>query len=353
MRSLSAVCLLALVICGFATTNYKVMSPMNTKSSRNLVAVLTQVEAMMKSGGPIEMVHEVLSEFENEITSEQSAHDGLHEQASVECEKEADFRRREVADATSTLREAEATLQGCQDQTRRANSDLKSANSALIETRNRLAVLGERRQQEAATFAADQALFEFSSANVSEVIEFLDELLAGEGEFEELAQKGVKLMKSAIKSNKVGEYGPAFAVLATLASQNTSADAELFEQARNIFQNLHEALEANWDERVILEEHLIAENEASTASTEDIINELLAHIDNLNIELVNLNRCIVTQTGVVGTATAKRDRNQRLWDDSHALCSSQEEFYEEAKTQRREERDIIDAVRTKVNDRWA
>jgi len=268
------------------------------------------------------------------------------------AKKEADFRRREVNDATATLREAQATLEGCQDQTRRANSDLKSANSALIETRNRLAILAERRQQEAATFSADQTLYEFSAANAQEVIDFLEELLAGEGEFEELAQKGQKMMSAAIKSNKVGEYGPAFAVLATLASQNTQADAELFEQARNIFANLHEAIEANWVERVNLEEHLIAENEASTASTQDIINELVSYIDSLNIELTLLNRCVVIQSGVVGTATAKRDRNQRLWDDSAELCGSQATFYENAKTQRREERDIVDAVRQKVQIRW-
>jgi hypothetical protein len=352
MRTLTAVFAVSMILMAFATTSYKVIAPMNTKQSRNIVAVLTQVENMMKSGGPIEMVHDVLSEFENEITSEQSAHDGLNEQASAECEKESDFRRREVADAVSTLREAEATLGGCQDQTRRANSDLKSANSALIETRNRLAILGERRQQEAATFSADQTLYEFSTANVTEVIEFLDALLAGEGEFTELAQKGEKLMRAAIKSNKVGEYGSAFAVLAALANKNTQADAELFEQARNIFENLSEALEANWVERVVLEDHLIAQNEASVASTEQIIAELIQHIENLNIELVNLNRCIVIQTGVVGTATAKRDRNQRLWDDSNELCGSQAEFYEQSKNQRREERDIIDAVRQKVNIRW-
>jgi chromosome segregation ATPase len=352
MRTLSAVCMLALILGSFATTNYKVIAPMNLKPARNMVNVLTQVEAMMTSGGPIEMVHDVLNEFENEITSEQSAHDGLNEQASTECEREADFRRREVNDATATLREATATYEGCVDQHRRANSDLKSAEGALLETRDRLRILGERREAEAAQFASDQATYEFNSANIAEVVEFLESLLEGEGEFEELAQLGQKLMRGAIKSNKVEHFGNTFAVLATLASKGAEAEAELFEQARNIFVNLGDSLDEAWEARIQVEDELIASGERETAAANGIVAELEAHIQNLNIEITNLHRCEVEQSGVINSATAKRDRNQRLWDDSQELCGSQGEFYEQAKNQRREERDIIDAVRQKVELRW-
>jgi len=352
MRTLSAICLIALMVGSFATTSYKVMSPMNTKPARNIVSVMTQVESMMTNGGPIELVHDLLNQFEDEITAEQAAHDGLHEASVVDYANESDFRRREVNDAVATLREAEATLQGAEDQTRRANSDLKSAQGALIETNARLLVLYERREQEAAQFGADQTSYEFAVALLEDVTAFLEELLSGEGEFEELIQKGTKLMKSAIKTNRVASYGSAFAVLAALSTKNTAADSELFEQARNIFNNLLEAEEANWVDRVALEEQLIAENEESVAATLEIVAELEQHIENLKIELVNLNRIIVTQTGVAAAATAKRDRNQNLWDESTELFESQNVFYEEAKVQRRQERDIIDAVRQKVQLRW-
>jgi hypothetical protein len=352
MRTISAVCFLALILGSLATTNYKVIAPMNLKKNRNIVNVMTQIESMMKSGGPIEMVHEVLSEFENEITAEQAAHDGLNEQATTECEKETDFRRREVNDAVATLREATATYEGAVDQQRRANSDLKAAESALLETRDRLRILGERREAEAAQFASDQATYEFNTANVDEVVEFLDTLLEGEGEFEELAQMGQKLMKGAIKASKVEHFANTFAVLAALANKGAEADAELFEQARNIFQNLRESLDEAWEARIAVEDELIASGERETAAANGIVAELEAHISNLHVELTNLHRVEVEQQGIIASATAKRDRNQRLWDDSTELCESQSEFYEQAKAQRREERDIIDAVRQKVELRW-
>jgi len=352
MRTISAVCILALILGSFATTNYKVIAPMNLKPSRNIVTVMTQVEAMMKNGGPIDLVHDVLNQFENELTAEQAAHDELHEKATEECANEADFRRREVNDAASTLREATATYEGAVDQHRRANSDLKAAQGALLDTRERLRILAERREAEAAQFGADQTAYEFNVSNLSDTIEYLDELLEGEGEFEELAQIDQKLMKGAIKSQKVAEFGTTFAVLAALANKGADADAELFEKVRNVLQNLLDGVEEAWLDRIAVEDELIAANESETAAANEIVAELDAYIADLQEEIAFLHRLEVEQSGVIQAATAKRDRNQRLWDDSEELCEAQAEFYEQAKIQRREERDIIDAVRQKVQLRW-
>jgi hypothetical protein len=46
---------------------------------RSILTLLSQVEAQMKSGGPLEAVLKLLDTFRTTVTEEQVAHDNLHE----------------------------------------------------------------------------------------------------------------------------------------------------------------------------------------------------------------------------------------------------------------------------------
>jgi hypothetical protein len=325
---------------------------MNTKKERSIVEVMVQVEAALKTNGPLEIVTRTLDNFEHEITSEQASHDELIERSRVECASEFDFRRREVADATAALREGQATLEGAQDQLRRASSDLKFVSGSLVDYREYIENLSERRVREANEFAQEQSTYELDVAAVSEAVELLEGIFSGEEEFVQLAKHSHKLFKAAMRSGKPDTYADTFAALASLSSRQADADVEILERVRNVLSNLHESIESNWVERVATEEDLIARGEhAHTAATE-VYQSLLDEESRLTIEVADLNKVIVTETGVVASATAKRDRNQRLWDDAVDLCQLQEEEYEHSTAGRRQERDLIDNIRSKVHARY-
>jgi hypothetical protein len=125
--------------------NFKKFPPMNLKPARNIVSVLTQIEAQIKAGGPLEIINDTLDNFVNEITGEQASHDELHAQSEAACDDEFVFRRREVNDANSALKEGSQTLSGCQDQLRRSDSDYTFIQSTLQDTRNFYEAILDRR----------------------------------------------------------------------------------------------------------------------------------------------------------------------------------------------------------------
>jgi hypothetical protein len=349
---MKAVVLIALMVCAFATTDFHKIAPMNTKKERSIIEVMSQVEATLKTNGPLEIVTKTLDNFEHEITAEQAAHDGLIERSRAECADEFDFRRREVADATAALREGQATLEGAQDQLRRAASDLKFVSSNLVDYREYIEALSERRQRESTEFSQEQTTYELDSATVSEAVELLEGIFAGEEEFVQLAKHSHKLFKAAMRSGKPDVYADTFAALASLSNRQADADVEVLERVRNVLNNLHQSIEENWVARVAAEEDLIARGESAQANATAVYQSLLEEESRLTIEVAQLNKVIVTETGVVSSATAKKDRNQRLWDDAVELCTLQEEEYTHSTAGRRQERDLVDAIRSKVNARY-
>jgi hypothetical protein len=325
---------------------------MNTKSERSLVQVMAQIENALKTGGALEIINRTLDNFENEITTEQAAHDELIERSRTECAAEFDFRRREVADAVAALREGQATLEGAQDQLRRASSDLTFVQNSLIDYRNFMDILSERRENEAAEFAEEQTNYEFNIAAVNEAVELLDGLFEGEEEFVQISKHSHKLLKAAMNSKNPEAFADTFAVLAAIHAQQDNADLEILERARNVLNNLSESINEDWDNRVAAEQDLIEQGEEAAAAATAAHQELLDEESALQIEVSELNRTIVTETGVVAASTAKRDRNQNLWDDAVELCQVQEEEYTNGTAGRRQERDLIDALRAKVTARY-
>jgi hypothetical protein len=348
---MKAILLIALVLCASATS-FKKIAQFNTKSERSLVQVMTQIESAIKNGGALEIITKTLDNFENELTSEQANHDGLIERSRTQCADEFDFRRREVADATAALREGQATLEGAQDQLRRASSDLSFVQLSLVDYRNFEEILGERREREAVEFAAEQENFELNSAAVAEAVELLEAVFEGEEEFVQIAKHSHKLLKAAMSSKKPSMFAQTFAALAALQTAQNDADLEVLERVRNVLNNLSESLNEDWDARVAAEQDLIEQGEAALAGATAAEQELLDEESALEIEVADLNKTIVTETGVVASSTAKRDRNQRLWDDATSLCQIQEDEYTHATEGRRQERDLVDALRQKVSARF-
>jgi hypothetical protein len=113
-----AIFLIALIVCAAAADQKP------RPKARNIMKVFAQVEQTLKNGGPLDIVANVLAEFEHDATEEQAAHDQLRARANSECASEFEFRSKEVGDATGALKQGQLTLDGATDQKNRATADL-------------------------------------------------------------------------------------------------------------------------------------------------------------------------------------------------------------------------------------
>jgi septal ring factor EnvC (AmiA/AmiB activator) len=109
---------------------------------------LTQVEAKLKTNGPLDAITKLLDEFKKTITDEQLAHDNLHARQQAECASEFEFREKEIRDAEGALKAAQETLDGCKAQYVRATSDLEATKAALRENTEFLGLLVENRKRQ-------------------------------------------------------------------------------------------------------------------------------------------------------------------------------------------------------------
>lgn len=338
--------LIALIVCASALTADQKPRP----KSRNIMKVFAEVEQTLKNGGPLDIVANVLAEFEHDATEEQAAHDLLRTRANAECAAEFEFRSKEVGDATGALKQGQLTLDGATDQKNRATADLSFTRKVLAESRHLLVVSAASREAEVTAFAEYQAAYEFNAAQMDEVVEFVDAFIAGESSFVQIVKQTHKILRNAIKLGAAEKFATLMSIFAQLSTGES--DNEFLEQLRNVVARVRSEIEDEWNNVQAAELQSQSDYEALVASTEENITTLENNQGELETALANLNRTIVEQTGIVAAATAKRDRNQRLWDEAAAYCATGEDQYLTSTQSRRDELDLLDNLRAKVTSRW-
>jgi len=341
---MKAIFFIALIVLATAA---KLEAP---KTRRNIMKVFAEVEATLKSGGPLDIVAKVLGEFESDATAEQAAHDQLRGRAQTECAAEFEFRSKEVGDATGALKQGQLTLDGCTDQKNRATADLTFTRKVLAESDNFVRILTRSREAEVTAFAEFQEAYEFNSAQMDEAIGLVEAVVSGEASLVQLVRHTHKMLRNSIKLGATEKFATLMAVFAQLGTKES--DTEFLEQLSNVVQRLRGEIEDSWNATQAFELQSQADFEATLQRTQDQIAHLQQTQGELETSLASLNRCIVEQTGVVGSATAKRDRNQRLWDEAAAYCATGEDQYQTSTRARRDELDLLDTLRAKVTARW-
>lgn len=93
----------------------------------------------------MDAITDILAQFEDEITSEQVAHQELFTRQTTECDSEIDFRSKEIKEAELAIQEAQNTLESCQGQKQRADTDQKQATGQLSNVRTSLGTLNRQK----------------------------------------------------------------------------------------------------------------------------------------------------------------------------------------------------------------
>lgn len=290
-----------------------------------------------------------MGDFENSNTAEQAAHDELHARAVSECGDESGYRSQQVAEATAALKAGQQTLDGCTDQKNRAVADLGFTKKVLAESQDLLEILGKARESEIAAFAEYEEAYNFNSAQMAEVVEVVESVLSGETSMIQLVRHSQAMLKNSIK---LGATEKLASVMSILAQLSTGVTDEFLEQLRNVVNRIANDIEEDWNTATANELQHQQEYQELHDETEETIQNLVDTQALLEVSIANLNRCIVEQSGIVYSATARRDQHQRLWDEAAAYCETTENEYISSTAQRREHLDLLDTLRAKVAQRW-
>lgn len=66
-----------LAIAGMHSATLMERFPINYSPKRSIMTLLTQVENKLKTGGPLDAIQKMLSDFQTEVNEEQANHDQL------------------------------------------------------------------------------------------------------------------------------------------------------------------------------------------------------------------------------------------------------------------------------------
>lgn len=349
---LIAICLIVLIAASNATSLFD-KYPLNFSSKRSIMTLLTQVEAKLKSGGPLDAINRMLNEFVTEVTAEQAQHDQLFASQQADCADEISYRENEISQANAAIQQASETLDGCTSQRIRASQDLDVTTRQLSENRNFLGLVEETRRREAHAFETATEVYQQSSRAVDEALLILEEIWSGEASFAQLSRHMNGMLKSATKIRKVHHLAGVMSALSQLASKDLQADEALFERVKTMLTNFRSRIQADYEEAALAEQAAVAAYNEDKARLTALIESLAAQKEGLEAEISELDKCITTQTGIILSATSKRDRNQKLLDDASSLCQAVTEEYESATEARREELDLLRAIRERVEARFS
>jgi hypothetical protein len=319
-----------------------------------MMTLLTQIEATMKAGGPLDAIEKMLVDFKQTITEEQVTHDNLHTRQVEECSGETDYRDKEIADAKAAIAASTETLNGCEAQQLRAVGDLAITKRALNENRSYLVLIEESRRRDAYDYETNTNALSAIIKAVEESLVILETISSGEEEFITLTKHTNAIARATSQINKVKLLGPTLAVFTQLALQsNIEFDEALLNRAKTVLNHLRDQFNEEFQNAVEAENNAIAVFTEDKARVEAIVANLEENVEELGIEISALDKCIVTQTGIVSAGVAKRDRNQQLLDDADALCGSVDTEYEEATKSRGRELKLLAALRERVEARFA
>jgi predicted lipase len=211
---------------------------MNFGPKRSIFNLLTQIEAKLKLGGPLDLITKMLEDFKTEITNEQLSHDALFAKQQQSCAEELSFRDKEIQDATGALKAGQETLDGCKSQSVRASGDLAISKKQFQETGEYLIVIQDVRKRDQYNYETQVTELNQLKSLFEECLVFIEEIFQGEKSFAELARHTNKIMKKAVSTKQISGMGALLQVMVQMASSSDLAvDEQLFQRVKELIKN--------------------------------------------------------------------------------------------------------------------
>jgi urocanate hydratase len=187
-----------------------------------------------------------------------------------------------------------------------------------------------------------------------ECLVFIEEIFQGENTFAQLARHTNKIMKKAVATRQINGMGALLQVMVQMASSSDLAvDEQLFQRVKELIKNQLTKTTDKIQEVVAAEQTAVETFNAEETRVKGIIAQLETAIQALEVEITQLDKCIVTQIGIVNSAQAKLDRNSKLKEDASNLCQACEDEYKSSSNSRKQELQLLAAIKDRVEVRFA
>ena len=312
--------------------------------------VLAQVKNMMEAGGPVDDIYAMFSGLVDEINAEQSEHDTLAKQQTIDCDEEKTFREGEISDAEFARDRADNELEQCETAKGKSERILGLNRDEQDRVNAQLENLHQTRKQEAELHEVRR--FDHTGLNeaIDECIELLEGLLREEEPaLLQIKNSAMKLLTAGNKSRHSAVVAPAIMGLIQVSQHS---DQTAVKSLINSFMNLRANSEQSWsdyedDEAAAIELYntTVAALEADLAKLKEDETTLVAHI-------ADMDACIELQTATFNEAVNKLDRNTSLLGHAVDTCNDWFDKYESETVARGEELSLIADVQAICENRF-
>jgi chromosome segregation ATPase len=310
--------------------------------------LLDTVYLEMTTGGNVDNILTLLQEVEDQIISEQNAHNERHASFQQSCAEDQAHYQDEINRASADASDAQGRLDVARPERDSVASQLETARRSLADTENNLA---------AATNLIEAQRAEFHE-HESELVAALDIFAQAENYIRTSFQRGAFLqtnsasgLASTLKNAKLNaKYAPIARILAQAASS-----AHLTQDAVDNILSLIKRLSENAQQVLFTERQIMQQrNEAFdiySAELEGLISGYKQQIAELSTQLSILEARIAEAESDLADAERRFESYTRKLAERIEECDAESRQYEEATKERNEEINIINQVEELISSK--
>jgi exonuclease VII small subunit len=289
-----------------------------------------------------------------QLKESQARHEEINKKMMAQCLDEENFRRKEIADATSAYNAASSAFTKCQTSLKAAQTNLPSLKRALHDFEANLAAKTAERNKQRKLYEERRADW---AAAIAFLNEFINQVNAKLAKYPSFADLGEKLLRHVAKLGKMRDAVEVFVALAQAPSSDeltagpgAHSTYSYKAQAKTV-SNLKAHLRTLLNTLIVDSKRNDEDENKSQAAFERVKKELEAIIDKLrrditrtNTQITNMTACTANEGKIMATANNKLSRNKKLNDLAGKTCTDFAKEFISATKNRLSEMDVISQI---------
>ncbi|CAD8099866.1 unnamed protein product [Paramecium sonneborni] len=341
---------LLLILVIVSGTNHQ--NRLNYTKQRSMTAIMAEVEIKIKSHAPLDAVLNVLTLFRDSVNEEQVNHDQIFNLEQNECQNEYEFRNAEIQNAKNTLRDSNAQLSICQ-YTKQRTTDQQQVNQQQENTfQQHLNTILTTAESEQGYFKKRSRQYEDSLHSIDEALTILEGISNGYRSFSELSKVSQKMLQTSFDINKTGIYAPIFNAFIGLANQGESVDLSSLQQVEHLLNDLRSTIQEAFNQFTDSNAQSVGLFNLQQEKVKKVLTRLEQQYERQQAKLEKSQACIGVQSAVSNSALSKQQRNEQLFEQAKALCSTFENEYNLSTKSRRNEIQLVNQLEDMVRQRF-
>ena len=323
-----------------------------------LTSMLVEVE---KTESPktiknfIEQVRGMMTKLEKD----QEAHKAIAKKMKGQCDNESAYRKTEIAAAKSSLSKSRAARGICKASLKSSRKDLPELEAALRMYQSELKKAIEHRAREKKMYEQRKRDFEQGIAFVEAFIKVVSKEFKGSFKTFSFVEHSEQLLRHVSKLGLIEEAVPVLLALATETEQDFkankygyAANESLATKLKTTLNNLLFRLKADYLKNEQIEQAAVNAFNVLKNRLEKAISTLTKDIARTKKQIAAMEKCIVEEDRIIGSANNKFRRNDALKTAAEKMCAEFIKEFIHAYNARVEEIKVIRAILKIIEKRF-